>query len=282
MRIAVIGATGVLGRSLIPQLAANHHVRLLVRKPETARQLFGINVDALEADLLAPETAEKLPSLLAGSDIVIHAATAIPSDFTQPGAWDNNTRLRTEGTAHLLAAALQVGAQAYIQQSICFSYPDSGDAWITEDTPLDPSRTVVIEMERQIRAIPTSQLRWSILRGGQFVGAGTFQDDDVQRLRNGQKTITGDGMNYLPLVHVDDVASAFALAAENAPAGSIFNIADNPLREGEYNDRLAEIIGTSKPPRDPSQPRPLSQRASSQAARQALGWSPTHSLFPLL
>lgn len=280
MRIAVVGATGVLGRSLIPMLAISHEVRVLVRTPETAHRLFGSSVDSLEADLLAPETAAKLPALLAGSDLVIHAATAIPSDFTKPGAWDANTRLRTEGTASLLAAALQVGAQAYIQQSICFNYPGMSDDWITEDTPLDPSRTVVIDMEQQVRAIPTDQLRWCILRGGIFVGAGTFQDDDIQRLRSGQKTIAGDGMNFLPLVHVDDVASAFALAAENAPAGSIFNIADNPLREGEYYDRLAEAIGAPTPPRDPNLPRPASHRASSQAIHNALGWSPAHSLFP--
>lgn len=280
MKIAVVGATGVLGRSLIPLLATNHEVRVLVRQPEAARRLFGSSVDSLEADLLAPETAAKLPALLAGSDVVIHAATAIPSDFTKPGAWDANTRLRTEGTASLLAATLQVGAQAYIQQSICFNYPDMGDAWITEATPLDPSRTVVIDMEQQVRAIPPSSLRWCIFRGGIFVGAGTFQDDAVHRLREGQQKVAGDGMNFLPLVHVDDVASAFALAAEHAPAGSIYNIADNPLREGEYYDRLAEAIGVPAPPRDPNSPRPLSQRASSQAARAALGWSPTHSLFP--
>lgn len=280
MKIAVIGATGVLGRSLIPLLATNHEVRVLVRQPEAARRLFGSSVNSLEADLLAPETAAKLPALLAGSDVVIHAATAIPSDFTKPGAWDANTRLRTEGTASLLAATRQVGAQAYIQQSICFNYPDMGDAWITEATPLDPSRTVVIDMEQQVRAIPPSSLRWCILRGGIFVGAGTFQDDAVHRLREGQQKVAGDGMNFLPLVHVDDVASAFALAAEHASAGSIYNIADNPLREGEYYERLAEAIGVPKPPRDPNSPRPLSQRASSQAARATLAWSPTHSLFP--
>ncbi len=280
MKIAVVGATGVLGRSLVPLLAAAHEVRVLVRKPENARRLFGAQAEALEADLLAPGTAERLPALLAGSDVVIHAATAIPSDFNQPGAWENNTRLRIEGTAYLLAATLQVGAQAYIQQSICFGYPDMGDDWITEDAPLDSSRTALIEMERQVRAVPTQRLRWSILRGGQFVGAGTFEDDDRQSLRDGRKIIAGDGMNFLPLVHVEDVAAAFALAVERAAAGSTFNVAAMPLREGDYFDRLAETLGAPLPPRDPNQPRPLSQRASSQAAHEALGWSPTHSLFP--
>jgi nucleoside-diphosphate-sugar epimerase len=280
MKVAVVGASGVLGRSLVPLLEAKYEVRALVRAPEKARRLFGSQVEVLECDLLAPGIADKLPSLLAGCEVVIHAATAIPTDFEQPGAWDANTRIRTEGTAHLLAAALQAGAQVYLQQSICFAYPEMGDEWITEETPLDQTRTALVEMEQQVRVIPTDRLRWSILRGGTFVGRGTFQDDAIAKLRAGQQKVANDGMNYLPLVRVDDVASAFALAVESAPAGSIFNVADEPLREGDYLDRLAQVVGAAKPPRDMTVLRPLSQRASSRAARAILGWSPTHSLFP--
>ena len=280
MKVAVVGASGVLGRSLVPMLEAKYEVRALVRTPEKARHLFGSPVEVLECDLLAPGIAVKLPSLLAGCEVVIHAATAIPTDFTQPGAWDANTRIRTEGTAHLLAATLHVGANVYVQQSICFAYPEMGAEWITEDTPLDQTRIALVEMERQVRVIPKDRLRWSILRGGVFVGKGTFQDDAIVKLRAGQQKVANDGMNYLPLVHLDDIASAFALAVERAPTGSIFNIADEPLREGDYLDRLAEAVGAAQPPRDLNLPRPLSQRASSHAARATLGWSPTHSLFP--
>lgn len=280
MKIAVVGASGVLGRSLVPLLAEKHRVLALVRTPETAQKLFGTQAQALACDLLAPNIGDRLPALLADCDAVIHAATAIPSDFSAPGAWDANTRIRREGTAHLLAAALEVGANIYIQQSICFAYPDRGDAWISEDTPLDLPRAIVIEMEQQVREIAPSRIRWTILRGGTFVGSGTFQDDKIAALRAGTDVVACDGSHYVPYVHVADVATAFAAAVENAPSGSIFNIADEPLREGEYSDRLAETLGVPKPPRNSDAPCPTSQRASSQAAHDVLGWTPMHSVIP--
>lgn len=280
MNIAVVGATGVLGRALVPLLLARHDVRALVRSPGTAQRYFGSQVETAACDLLAPGIAERLPALLAGCAVVIHAATSIPADFSKPGAMETTNRLRIEGTTHLLAAALQVGAQAYIQQSIAFAYPDGGDDWITEAAPLDPARTVVIEMERQVRAVPTARLRWSILRGGIFVGKDTFQDDAIERLRAGQETVPCDGSAYLPLIHVEDMASAMVAAVERAPAGSIYNVTDAPIRQGDYLDRLAQAIGAPKPPRDPDAPCPPSHRVSNRAAREALGWTPTHGVIP--
>ena len=78
MKVAIVGATGLLGRALIPQLVAKYEVRALARKPESIYLQFGNQVEPLPCDLLAPDTADKLPTLLAGCDVVIHAATAIP------------------------------------------------------------------------------------------------------------------------------------------------------------------------------------------------------------
>lgn len=280
MKIAVVGATGVLGRSLVPLLSEKHDVRALVRSPEAARRRFGERVEAVECDLLAPGIGERLPDLLAGCSAVIHAATAIPKDFSQPDAMDITNRLRTEGTAHLLAATLRAGAEVYIQQSIAFAHVDHGDDWISEDTPLDPKRAVVIEMERQVQAAPIERLRCCVLRGGVFVGRDTFQDDVIARLRAGQEKVACDGRAFMPLVHVDDVASAFAAAVERAPARSTFNIVDEPIRQGDYLDRLAEAVGAPKPARDPDAPCPDSHRVSNRAARETLGWTPTHGVIP--
>ena len=187
----------------------------------------------------------------------------------------------------MLAATLQVGAQMYIQQSITMAYPDCGDRWISEDVPFrstddngKPVNAAVIEMERQVRAVPTDQLRWTILRGGAFVGPGTFQDDAFMGLHAGTEKVAGDGRAYLALIHFEDMASAVAAAIERAPAGSTFNIVDKPIRQGDYLDRLAAAIGAPKPPRDPDVPRPLSQRVANQAAQNALNWTPTHGVIP--
>ena len=288
MKIAIVGATGILGRALIPQLSVKHEVLTLARKPESIYKQFGNQVEALECDLLAPNIVERLPALLAGCDVVIHAATAIPpiAKMGDPGAWEVNTRLRIEGTAYLLAATLQVGAQVYIQQSIAMAYPDCGDQWISEDVPFrasdngKPANVAVIEMERQVRAVPTDQLRWCILRGGAFVGKGTFQDDTIARLRAGSEKVACEGKSYLALIHSEDMASAVTAAVDHAPAGSTFNIVDKPLRQRDYLDRLAAAVGAPKPQRDPDAPCPLSQRCANQAAQNALGWTPTHGVIP--
>jgi nucleoside-diphosphate-sugar epimerase len=219
---------------------------------------------------------------------VVHIATAIPRDFGAPGAWEANTRLRTEGTRALLTAALAAGVQHYIPQSIVMAYVDGGDNLLGEDTPLDtsPARVEicgpVIAMEGMLREVPPTRLQWCILRGGSFVGPGTAQDDTLRRLHDGTERVPCDGSNYISPVHVADMANAIVAALQHAPGGSIFNIVDEPLRQGDYLDRLAALTGAPPPPRDPSKPCPPSFRCSNQAARATLGWSPKDGIWPIL
>jgi nucleoside-diphosphate-sugar epimerase len=181
-----------------------------------------------------------------------------------PRAWDANTRLRTDGVRLLLQAALKAGAKQYLQQSITMAYPDHGDEWITEGMPLDtaPDRATVcapvIAMEDLVRTLATDRLRWCILRGGSFVGPGTFQENLLANLRNGQHVIAGTGQNFVSLIHVADMASAVLAALKYAPDRSIFNIAVEPLREGEYLDRLADAMSVPRPARDATKPNPPS------------------------
>ncbi|MBV9713381.1 MAG: hypothetical protein JO011_20960 [Ktedonobacteraceae bacterium] len=67
---------------------------------------------------------------------------------------------------------------------------------------------------------------------------------------------------------------------ESAPAGSTFNIVDEPMRNGDYLDRLADLLGTARPARKPEQPAQPSQRCSNEAARQVLAWTVRHSIWP--
>ena len=287
MLVCVVGASGVVGRSLVPLLSRRgHEVRALVRSPEKCRGLADAGAEVEAFDLLEVGTAERLPGLLSGCGAVVHAATAVPRDPSSPGAWDAETRLRTEGTRVLLEASLSAGAGAYVQQSIVLAYPDGGERWIDEDDPLDasPARTEVVApvraMEAQVRSVDPGRLRWTILRGGTLVGPGTAQDATVARLRDGEETVPGDGEAFLPLVHVEDFAAAAEAAVRRAPPGSIFNVNDEPIRQGEYLDRLAELTGAAPPPRDRSAPRPPSRRCSSRRAREALGWGPMRGVWP--
>lgn len=284
MRVFVVGSTGILGYHLVPLLLRQGFaVRALARSTDKARGLAAAGAEVIQGDLLAPESEGQLASWLQGCDATVHAATAIPRDPTLPGAWSANTRLRTQGTRILLDASLAAGVQRYVQQSIIMAYPDSGDRWIDESVPLDtaPGRAAVtapvVEMEAMVRAVPPERLQWCILRGGSFVGQGTAQDGLIARLGAGTETVPCDGRHYISPIHVADMAAA-VVAALAAPAGSIFNIVDEPVRYGDYVDRLAAQTGVPPPPRDPTRACPPSWRCSNRAARTVLGWSPTHGM----
>ena len=165
-RVAVVGATGVLGRALVPLLLEHGYaVRAIVRSAAKAREVLPPGIEIVTGDLLDAQTGQKLPEWLAGCAAVLHIATAIPRDMSAPHAWDANNRLRTDGVRNLLQAALHAGAQQYLQQSIIMAYPDRGDEWITEDTPLDTSperagvNASVIAMEDFVRTLSADRLR---------------------------------------------------------------------------------------------------------------------------
>lgn len=287
MLVCVVGASGVVGRSLAPLLSRRgHEVRALVRSLEKSRDLADTGAEVERFDLLEVGEAKRLPRLLSGCEAVVHTATAIPSDSSASGAWDANTRLRTEGTRVLLEAALAAGVEAYVQQSIALAYPDGGERWIDEDTPLDasPERAEVVApvrvMEAQVRSVDPGRLRWTVLRGGTLVGPGTAQEAVIARLHDSKETVPGDGEAFLSLVHVEDFARAAEAAVRRARPGSTLNVTDEPIRQGEYLDRLAELTGAAPPPRDRSMSHPPSLRCSNRYAREALGWEPTHGVWP--
>lgn len=288
MKICVAGATGVLGRALVPKLvAAGHSPSLLVRDPAKASQLFD-DVEIVECDLLAPGMEARLAPMMGGCEAVIHAATAIPSNFTAPGAFTANTHLRIRGTGRLQRAALDVGVTTFIQQSIVMAYRDGGNDWLDENTWIDqsPERreichpVAIMESMMRLFARQPKPMRWVILKGGWFVGPDTFQAGDVEKIRNQELVIPGDGSHFVSFVHVEDYADAYIAALERAPAASLFNICAEPIRYSEYVDHIADLIHAPHPPRDLSQPRPISHRASTKAAREVLGWEAKHSIWP--
>jgi nucleoside-diphosphate-sugar epimerase len=269
MRVCVVGATGVVGRSLVPLLLGRGHQLLaLVKSVERDSPLSEVGVQVERFDLLKVGEARRLFGLLSGCSAVVHVATVIPRDFAAPGAWHASTRPRTEGTRLLLEAALSAAVDVYLQQSITLAYPDGGDRWLDEDTPFDasPERAEVVVpvrvMEAQVRSVDPRRLRWCVLRGGMLVGPGTAQEATVTRLLAGEERVPGGGRGFLSLVHVMDFAAAVAYALERAPGGSVFNGVDQLLRQGEYLKRLAQFVGANPPPHRPAEVGdPPSQRA---------------------
>lgn len=280
MRVFIVGASGVIGRNLIPTLLARgDQVVALVRSIERAEAIAGPGVDLVEGDLLQL-SEDQLAELLTGCDAAAHLATALRRDSPGRETTNTNEALRTEGTAKLLRAAERAGVRRYVQQSIAFATVDAGEEWVDESTPLDtaPGRigNVIEAMESLVRE---SHLEWLILRGGIFVGPGTFEDDTIARLRAGTERIAGDGSNWVSPIHVADYADAVALALEAPEARAVLNITAEPIRQRDYIERLSTALDVPPAPLDSEARMRQSYRCSNAAAREMLGWSPRRSIW---
>jgi 2-alkyl-3-oxoalkanoate reductase len=281
MTVLVAGATGVLGRALIPLLVADQH-RVLAIARNASNADLPAGVEAIDVNLLEDDLLE----LVHGCNAVIHIANATPSEPSAFGAWNTTAWLRTEGMRRLLNATLASRVRRYVQQSTVMAYRDGGDAWLDEAAPLDdsPERAAicgpVIAMEEMIREVRPQVLAWTILRGGSFVGGGVGENTLIDQLRAGDATVAGDGSNYVSLINVADMASAVAAALESAPAGSTFNIVDEPLQYGDYVDALSDLIGVTRPRRAAELRLPPSWRCTNRAALATLGWMPRERIWP--
>ncbi len=291
MRVAVAGATGVLGRAALPKLrAAGHDVRGFARRPPAdARDIFAL--DLLDRAAVAGFAREWRP------EAILHLATAIPADLQPRRAiaqFEPTNRLRTEGTGNLAAAAEAAGGAWLISQSIAFiSVPGNGLA--DEDVPLreapgdvmEPIAEPIAELERQ-----TSEAGGTVLRFGQLYGPGTAfaADGGIGSMAAAGKlpVITKGGRSAVfSLIHVDDAADALVSTLASGARG-VFNVVDDdPAPVSEWLPALAEARGGPRPRRIPSWlARPLVgaygvafmcelRGASNARARSELGWSPS-------
>ena len=269
MRIAVVGASGVLGRALVPLLLQRgHRIQALVRSPQASGLLPHENLAIVQADILQ---AQSLVAPLADCDVVMHIATAIPRAGTASD-WSRNDAVRTAGTENLLKAAAT--ADLYIQQSIVMFYADGGAQWITEDSLIRPRPDTASAqvMEQKVRQ---SASNWIILRGGVFYGPGTGRMAEWNRLAAaGRLRLPGDGSGYISLIHVEDFASAFVAALDARERRLTLNIVDDqPVTYDELFRFVADLHGGPPPSSDGPAVFP-SLRISNGRAKLRLGWVP--------
>jgi nucleoside-diphosphate-sugar epimerase len=276
--IAVLGASGVYGRHLVPRLvAAGHRVRALVRTPASAAATAASGAEVRAADIFDPAS---LRAGLAGCDIAINLATSLPSPAKQGGDPNANNRVRREGVPIFLDACAASGVRRVAQQSIAMVHCGGGEEWVDETTPFvaPPSGIVgeAITVAREMEAaVAKSPLDWLILRGALFYGPGTgFDDDWFARARAGKLRLPEEGNDYVSLVHVADMADATVAALARWPSRRHLIIADDePPRWGDLFGFIAASVGASAPePGGP--PRFPSFRVRNTRAREALGWSP--------
>ncbi len=278
--IAVLGATGVYGRHLLPRLlAAGHRVRALVRRPEAATVATACGADVRRADVFDPAS---LRPGLEGCDVGINLATALPAPGKAGGDYAANDRLRREGTPIWVQACRDAGVPRILQQSIAMVHGTRSDDWSDEDTPYDGDEgnlaadavAAALAMEDTVRA---SDRDWAILRGGLFYGPGTgFDDDWFARARAGTLRLPADGNGWVSLVHVADMAAATVAALERWPSRRALIVADDgPSRWRDVLGYVAAAVGAPSPPAGGRAALP-SFRVRNLRARDVLPWRPVH------
>ncbi len=277
--VAILGASGVYGRHLIPRLVrAGYAVRALVRRVEAAGVARGCGADVCVADVF---DAEALRVGLHGCDVGINLATSLPGPSGR-GDYEVNDRVRREGAPLWVEACRAAGVGRVVQQSIAMV--NAGGAVLAdEETPFHAGGNEVatraveatLAMEQAVRE---SRLDWMILRGGLFYGPGTgFDDDWYARAAAGKLRVPRGGEDYVSLVHIADMAAATVAALDAGVSERALIVADDhPAQWRDVYGYVAEAAG-APPPAVGGRAGFPSCRVSNRRAREALSWSPRYA-----
>jgi nucleoside-diphosphate-sugar epimerase len=295
MRVFVAGATGVLGRRLLPALtAAGHEPIAMTRSPEKAGALQAGGIEAVVCD--AYDAAGLTQAVAdARADQIVHALTDLPEEINMrrfEREVQSTGRLRIEGTRNLLAAARAAGVRRIVAESIAFIYAPAGDWVKDEDAPLAtatlPSAAEPIaDLEHQVLAAGGIVLRY-----GQLYGPGTgFAKDGswAANLRRRRLPIVGTGSGVFSFLHVDDAASA-TVAALGREGPATYNVVDDdPAPIHEWVPVYARAVDAPKPWRAPAWVGRLAagriavemmqelRGASNARIKRELGWEPSYA-----
>ncbi|MEU5345268.1 NAD(P)-dependent oxidoreductase [Streptomyces sp. NPDC020766] len=296
MRVLVAGATGVIGHPLVGALRARgHEVSALVREESRARAPEAdavVVADALDREGMLSAVSATRP------EVVVHQLTALRLLPTDPvEAFALTARLRTEGTANLVAAARAAGARRLVAQSVAFAAAPAGDPVLDEDAPLyvdapdagwAATVRAVAELERQVLD-GGPDLAGVVLRYGTLYGPGTGYariGGTGQRVLAGRFPLPGGGAGITSFVHVVDAVGAAVAAVESAATGVFHVTDDDPAPAAQWLPHFARTLGGPPPRTIPAAlaPRLLgwfmthqltaARGAANDRARTELGWKP--------
>jgi nucleoside-diphosphate-sugar epimerase len=263
MRVFVAGATGAIGRQLVPRLvAAGHEVHGMTRNESKQPMLDELGAVSVVADALDPDQVAEAMGR-ARPDVIVHQLTALAGvgmrNLKRAAALTN--RLRTEETDHLLSAGQAVGVRRFVAQSIGMgSYVRTGGPVKSEEDPLDPAPPGKLrEGLAAIRHLEEAVLdaRWTegiVLRYGGFYGPGTNMapgGEMSEMIRKRRFPLVGDGGGVWSFIHVADAADATVAAVEHGSRGVYNVVDDDPAPVAEWLPALARTLGAKKPLRVP-------------------------------
>jgi nucleoside-diphosphate-sugar epimerase len=301
MRVFVAGATGAIGRQLVPRLVeAGHEVHGMTRSESKQAMLHELGAVPVVADALDPDQVAEAVGR-ARPDVIVHQLTAM-AEKLDLRHFDRDfaltARLRTEGTDHLLSAGHAVGVWRFVVQSNgAFPYARTGGPVKSEEDPLDPAPAR--EMREALAAIRHLEeavlgARWTegiVLRYGSFYGPGTSLapgSAQTELVRKRKFPLVGNGGGVWSFIHVADAAEATVAAVEHGSRGVYNVVDDDPAPVAEWLPAMAQQLGAKKPMRVPRFIGRLFageagvvmmtelRGASNAKAKRELGWRPAH------
>ncbi len=296
MRVLVAGATGAIGRQLVPLLIrSGHDVSGVARSASKADVIRAMGAEALVADALDRPGIEAAVRA-ARPDAVVHELTAIPATVDArrfAEAFEPTNRLRRDGTRNLLAAAIAADVRRFVAQSIAQAYEPVG-GWVkTEEDPLYADAPPVFRdifgaiIDLETTVVSAHEIDAIALRYGNFYGPGTrsaADGSDAELVRRQRFPIAGGGPAHWSFIHVEDAARATVQALEQGKPG-IYNIVDDePAAVAAWLPAYAAALG-APPPTEVGAPRSdyaihgmmLARGGSNAKAKKQLKWRPSYA-----
>jgi len=288
MKVFLLGGTGAIGRPTLTALIdAGHEVTAVARSTDKAVAVEAEGAVAVEVSIF---DRNELAEAMAGHDAVVNLATAMPPtwQFARLGAWRPTERIRREGSAAVVDAAVSAGVRRLLQESVVMLYQDQSSAWIDETSPVDHYPTAVGNhaAEASVRRFTAAGHVGIVLRFGLFYGPGARHSEQFLAFARRHVTpIIGNPDGYLSSIHVEDGGRAVA-AALDAPTG-IYNVVDDePLTKRAYADALADAAHRASWIRGPGRVADLfghrltslarSVRVSNRHLRDTVAWRPEY------
>jgi uncharacterized protein (TIGR01777 family) len=241
----VTGATGLVGRRLVRRLlATGWAVRAVTRTPANARLPAGVEAVDWDGVRVAPQR-------LAGASAVVHlAGEPVFGGLPTPGRRDRIFASRVDSTRALVAALGEVPAAERPGVFVCASavgyYGSRGEEPLPESAPPGSGflSDVCVAWEDEARAAEVHDVRVVSLRIGIVLAAeGGALQPMSRAFRFGLGGRLGDGRQWVPWIHVDDLVAMIRAALDDPRwTGPVNAVAPTPVRNAELTETLARVV----------------------------------------
>ena len=242
MNFLITGATGFIGRQLVQQLKTDHHVEVLSRDHQRAERL--LEVPACPWDYAHAEVPVEA---LKNAQIIIH----LMGENLGEGRWTKQRKQEIYQSRILSTHKLVEAAPPHLKCFICGSaigiYPGLGDQ-IFDESFLIPAegnfmQTICRDWENKAQKIERKNVRRVSIRTGVVLGQGGMLKKLLPLFKLGLGGSVGNGKQWLPWIHIDDLVSIFKTAAlDDRYQGPINAVSANPVKYQEFASMLGKVL----------------------------------------